>query len=45
MLLTEKVKAGEADNANSSDALDAFDPLACVQDADRIPNDMLDTAR
>ncbi len=48
LLLPEEVKTSEADNANSNDAndtLDAFDPLACVQNADRIPNDMLDTAR
>ena len=48
LLLPEDVKADETDNANSTysnDALDAFDPLDCVQNADRIPNDMLDTAR
>ncbi len=48
LLLSEEVKTSEADNANSNDALDAldaFDPLACVQNADKIPNNMLDTAR
>ena len=49
LLSPEEVKAdGVANSANCPDKTDSnctFDPLACVQDADKIPNDMLDTAR
>ena len=52
LLLSEEVETngGNIDNgtnnkADNNDALDTFDPLVCVQNADKIPNDMLDTAR
>ncbi|MBQ3347195.1 MAG: hypothetical protein IJG39_08890, partial [Synergistaceae bacterium] len=35
----------ECSDVYSIDTSSAFDPLACVQNAERIPNDMLDTAR
>ncbi|MBR1438721.1 MAG: hypothetical protein IJ587_09320 [Synergistaceae bacterium] len=49
LLISEKVETN-GDNADNSPNNDAdsdctFDPLACVQEADKIPNDMLDTAR
>ena len=40
--LPEEVESSDADSADSNST---FDPLVCVQDADKIPNDMLDTAR
>ena len=49
LLISEKVETNgnNADNSpnNDADSDCTFDPLAYVQDADKIPNDMLDTAR
>ena len=43
--LPEEVECSDVDSVNSIGSNSAFDPLACVQNADKIPNDMLDTAR
>ena len=42
---TDNSTNNEADNNSTFDASEAFDPLVCVPNADKIPNDMLDTAR
>ena len=46
--LPEEVECSDADSIDGVDSIDSnstFDPLACVQNVERIPNDMLDTAR
>ncbi|MBR1437019.1 MAG: helix-turn-helix domain-containing protein [Synergistaceae bacterium] len=48
LTLPEEVECSDADSidgVNSIDSNSTFDPLACVQNAERIPNDMSDTAR
>ena len=48
LTLPEEVECSDADSidgVNSIDSNSTFDPLACVQNVERIPNDMLDTAR
>ena len=43
--LPEEVECSDADSVDSVDNNSTFDPLVCVPNADKIPNDMLDTAR